>query len=289
MMALFKADADIYYVRGAGFIVAAVVAFAKIKSKTVVFCGADDPDFDKSKVRLKHKRDRALYFWGLKRCDLIVSQNRNQKKQLFADFGKSSHIIHNGYKKSKNISISGEAILWVANFRRPKRPRMFLELAKRLPEQKFVMIGGSAGSDSDEQNLYFEIQEESRKISNLELKGFQGLDEVEKYILNCRVLINTSLHEGFPNTFLQAWSKGVPVLSFCDPDDLIKKYKLGLVATTLDDMAEKLKLLCDGHIVTPPDLIKTFFDKNLSIEKVSSVYIQMFEELMECKKSYSKI
>lgn len=282
MMALVRADADIYYVRGAGFVVAAVVIVAKIKNKKVVFCGADDPDFDKSKVRLKHKRDRVLYFWGLKRCDLIISQNQKQKEQLLMDFGRKSYVIHNGFKRSNHAFAPGETILWVANFRRPKRPGMVLELARRLPGQKFVMIGGSAGSDSAEQNLYFEVLEKSRAINNLELKGFQEIDEVKRYLLNCKMLINTSLHEGFPNTFLQAWSQGVPVLSFCDPDDLIKTKRLGLVATTLDDMAKKIKLICDGDIYTSPEYIKTFFEKNLSIEKVSSEYIKIFEELMGC-------
>lgn len=282
MMALIKADADIYYVRGAGFVIAAVVIVAKIKKKKVIFCGADDPDFDKSGVRLKHKRDRLLYFWGLKRCDLIVSQNKKQQKQLLVDFDRKSYVIHNGFSKSKNEFVPGETILWVANFRCPKRPGMVLELARKLPEQKFVMIGGSAGSDSAEQDLYFQLLEESRSISNLELRGFQEIGEVEKCILNCRVLINTSLHEGFPNTFLHAWSVGVPVLSFCDPDDLIESHSLGLVATTLDDMAEKLKFICEGHLNISPERIKKYFEKNLSIEKVSKVYMELFEDLLKC-------
>jgi glycosyltransferase involved in cell wall biosynthesis len=40
----------------------------------------------------------------------------------------------------------------------------------------------------------------------------------------------TSDYEGFPNTFLEAWSHGLPVVSTVDPDGLISGRELGRIA-----------------------------------------------------------
>jgi len=58
-----------------------------------------------------------------------------------------------------------------------------------------------------------------------------------------RVFVNTSEIEGFPNTFLQAWVRGVPVISFLDPDGVIRREGLGHAVGSLDEMARAAQLL----------------------------------------------
>ena len=141
--ALKDTNADIYYVRCAGHLLGIVVLFAKFNNKKVIFCAADEFDFDKTRInRYLPYKDKTLYFWGLRRANRIIAQNIIQKNLLANNFHKNSDIIHNGFLNLKSSSQTDELVLWVGNFKAAKRPELFLELATNFPNQKFIIIGG---------------------------------------------------------------------------------------------------------------------------------------------------
>lgn len=279
--ALCNADADIFYVRGGGFILAPVVLYAKLKHKKVVFCGADDTDFDPKRVQLPIFRDRMLYYWGMKRCNKIVVQNKAQQKLLQENFNKKGEIIRNGFYKTNHNSAVRNEILWVATIRKKKNPQLFIELAKRFPNEKFVMIGGRVpGNYFEQQDLFDYIIEKAKEVPNLEFKGFLPFEETDKRFIRAKLFINTSMHEGFPNTFLQAWSRGIPVISFVNPDDLIGKYPLGVAVKNFEEMVQKLQEILSKKIQFSKQKIKTFFEKNLTIENTVDKYETLFNQLV---------
>jgi glycosyltransferase involved in cell wall biosynthesis len=67
---------------------------------------------------------------------------------------------------------------------------------------------------------------------------------MEKYYDQASLFLNTSSVEGFPNTFLQSWSLGTPVMSAgVDPSSIIKKYELGEVVQVKNNPEEEIMQL----------------------------------------------
>jgi glycosyltransferase involved in cell wall biosynthesis len=62
------------------------------------------------------------------------------------------------------------------------------------------------------------------------------------------LFLSTSELEGLPNTFLQSWGAGVPVVSLkLDPGGLIARHAAGVVAPNVDDCAQTVARLLEDR------------------------------------------
>jgi glycosyltransferase involved in cell wall biosynthesis len=210
--AMRAADADVYYCRAASMWVAVVAEFCRRYGKRSIYAGASNMDFVPGEGgQIRYARDRWLYRRGLARVDRIVAQNEAQRAGCRDAYGRDAMVIASCYEPASAVAAGQprDAVLWVSTIRTGKRPERFLELAARLPHRRFVMVGGP-GQGEGEGELYERMQREAAKLGNVELTGFLPLSQVERWLDRARVLVNTSDYEGMPNTFLQAWSRGVP-------------------------------------------------------------------------------
>ena len=174
--------------------------------------------------------------------DSCICQNDYQKRILEKKFNIDCRVIKNAFNISKeeNTIKKDHYILWIGTIRSVKRPEIFLGIARRLPQYNFLMIGGKG----DDTALYDFIVEEVKTINNLVFVGFVPHNEISKYYQKGILLVNTSMTEGFPNIFLEAWMNKIPVISLdIDPDGVIAKYGLGFHSRTLDHMIEDIQLL----------------------------------------------
>jgi hypothetical protein len=90
-----------------------------------------------------------------------------------------------------------------------------------------------------------------------------------------RVFANTSDLEGFPNTFLQSWIRGIPVVTMFDPDGIVRRQMLGSAHTTVEDMSVGLRHLLDSEnaYAAASASAKTFMRERFSDERVLDPYL----------------
>ena len=216
--AMREADADVYYQRSSAVWTGIVSAFCRWHGKGSIYAGASDRDFVLGEEQIKFARDRWIYRRGLATVDAIVAQNRAQVETCRKYHGRDAVLIQSCYELPKNkTSGKGDLVLWVGTIHDQKRPEIFLDIAARLPQRRFVMVGGPSPKGERFQPGYYEgIRDRAAKLPNVEFTGFLPLAEVEPWFDRARVLVSTSIFEGMPNVFLQAWARGVPIVSTVD-------------------------------------------------------------------------
>lgn len=245
LKALKKADSDIYYQSCAGALTGIVSWFCKKNNKKFIFRLAHDSDCIPGEQIIPNIRDLKLYEYGLKNTNLIAAQGTNQVELLESNYKLESTPVNMtvGLPEEKQCEKNID-ILWVNNFRQFKRPELVIDLAKMLPQYNICMIGGPVPGN---ETLFNNVQEMSNEVDNLSVMGAIPYADVNNYFSRSKVFINTSDWEGFPNSFLQAWARGVPVISFFDPDDIIVNRNIGRSPSSLEDMSKVITdLLSDG-------------------------------------------
>ncbi len=115
-----------------------------------------------------------------------------------------------------------------------KRPELVVDLARRLPQLRFHIIGGDKPGH---EALYEGVREAAKALPNVTFHGRVPYRDVNQYYDRAKVFVNTSESEGFPNSFLQAWQRGAPLVTFFDPDGIVRRLGLGSAVLDLDEMA----------------------------------------------------
>lgn len=226
---------------------------------------------------------RKLYESSIPKVDNIITQSKDQQKLLRDSFNKESNVIYNcRYDLASSInSNKSDLFLWVGSIRKRKQPEVFIELAIRLPHLKFVMIGGSY---EKERPYVKKIINMTNNISNLDYKGFVRDDFQKSFYSNVIAVINTSKNEGegFPNTFIESWSYGKPVVSlFVNPDNIINKHELGYVSGSFEKLVEDVKKINEpSQFLRLGHNAKKYFLAGHDIKNIIYKYEEVFNKLI---------
>lgn len=138
--------------------------------------------------------------------------------------------------------------IWVARIRPVKQLERFLDLAESLGDFRFAVVGGWDPTLPDAQQR--SLERRIKSIRNLAFFGSRNAGDVIGLISQSKILVNTSDFEGFPNTMLEAWSVGVPVVSLgVDPGGIIERERLGLVSGSTDRLRGDVRHLATSQVL----------------------------------------
>ncbi len=115
-------------------------------------------------------------------------------------------------------------MLWVGRIAPVKRLELLVDVAPACPDVEFTIAGKPDGDPSYASGVLRQLQD----MPNVNYIGAVARGDMPQLYQKATVLLCTSAYEGFPNTFLEAWSHGVPVISTVDPGDLLSKQGLGV-------------------------------------------------------------
>ena len=106
---------------------------------------------------------------------------------------------------------------------------------------------------------------------------------MEQFYRQAAVLACTSEVEGFPNTFIEAWSHGLPVVSTFDPDGVIAGAHLGVVAQDVAGVAAGLtKLLAErAERRRISHRVRQYYLANHAMDAVIPQFERLFRDVVD--------
>jgi len=168
-------------------------------------------------------------------------------------------------------------ILWAARIHESKRLELLLDIARELPEYNFIVGGGPGKEDAYSQGLFTTMEQ----LENVTYLGKVARDDMPDLYRSSTVFCCSSEYEGFPNTFLEAWSQGLPIVSTFDPDSLIQERKLGIAAMNKDELVSGIRKLCSDRNLWQEysENARRYYQENHSVDQVMERFEKIFINL----------
>ena len=230
-----------------------------------------------------HKNSRAksflamldAYYWKFSKAysyvDAFVCPSAFLKGKLDtqARFADRTITLHNFIETHIDIEVTKEPyVLEFGHLSRDKGTLTLLEVAKRMPNMKFVFAGFGSAVD------------EILKVPNAEYVGFKTGDELKRLIASAYLSVcPTEIFENCPYTVIESQLYGTPVVGsrMGGIPELIQDGKTGLIfeAGNADDLESKLRYILESEGVlsdftenckyTDFETPETYYDKLIKI------------------------
>lgn len=279
--ALARARPDVCYQNGAEEVTGQVALWCRRAGKPLVFSSANDHDFEAGLPSLD-LRSRLLYRHGLRAARRRIVQTTTQERMLRENFGLDATLIPMPCPGPSDAEFvpraapPGRRVLWLARVTRQKRPDRLLEVARLCPDLSFDLVGPPEATEYCRSALAA-----ARDTANVTVHGPAPREDVQRFFRETGLLVCTSDYEGFPNTFLEAWGRGVPIVSTFDPDGVILRHGLGHVAGTPGELAGALGALLADHAAYAGASARArrYYRENHAAEIVLPRFARVFDEV----------
>lgn len=172
------------------------------------------------------------YFLNQKAIDLYQLNDDVKIEYLPNPIDMPEHYLYDEDAKENMI-------IFLGRIESVKRGWIFCEIAKQMPHYQFYVLGQTFRDEGRNS----EILEPYLQLPNLHFAGHVDGDEKASYLKRAKILINTSIHEALPISFLEALSYGTLLVSNRNPENLTEKFGIH-VGDVLGDGFDKVDLYC---------------------------------------------
>lgn len=280
------ADADIYIVPGNSELSAELAYYCREKGKKSVLLAGSDIDFapDIGTDRSYQTPSGATGFlmrYAIAYMDAFILQTERQRRLLQEHFQREGVVIRNPMDVGQKFSRAENPamILWVGKSDGIKRPELALDLAEIFADYAFTLLLSLSSTQ-----IHNDVLARAKGMANVTILPYIPYEQVEEYYAKAGLLINTSLFEGFPNTFLQAAKYGVPILSLnVDPGGMLTEHGCGRFCNgNFEAMKSALVELMKGDVrarvgVNGLEYVRKYHDKAVIAGQFEEALLSMFQ------------
>lgn len=169
---------------------------------------------------------------------------------------------------------SEPSVCFLARWDPQKRVELFFKLAEEFPGVRFIAMGHSHDPEQDAA-----LRERYGGVPNLTLTGFVS-EESKAFILgSCWALVNTSVREALPVSFLEALAQRAPIVSGENPDGLTERY--GYPVERGDYSSALRQMLTDDDRGRKGAQGHRYIIENHSLGDVVNQHIKAYERVLE--------
>lgn len=135
------------------------------------------------------------------------------------------------------------SIIFLGRLETQKRAWLFCEVAKRMPQYEFNVMGKFFRNVDINKKMLEPYMDGS--IKNLHFLGHLENEEKAKVIREAKILLNTSIWEGIPISWLEVLEKGTLIVSNLNNEDLPRKFGI-CTGDNLGDGFDNIDKYCDA-------------------------------------------
>ena len=290
-----RIKANYWYCRGTRSYLFPVWVVSKFIGGQVIWACSNPMQVSKSMKKTNEKQnfayiiffniDKYLFLFALRRIRFVILQDSYQKKKLQQNWNVVGEVVNNSVFPMDHVLKRRENnIVWVGRLTPRKQPEKFLELVNqsRHLDLNFYMIGGRITHNA----LIESVKEVEKSNSRFYYFGEIENSDVLSILSRSLILVNTSLWEGAPNVFLEAWSCGVPVVTLkIDPGGYIEREGIGNVSKTVSVMIKDIENLVKNNnewlekSVNARAFIKREFNIKKNMDKFESILSLIYKDI----------
>ncbi|MBZ9571912.1 glycosyltransferase [Patescibacteria group bacterium] len=152
---------------------------------------------------------KLLEKWAAKRIDIIIAISKHLQSKIKRHYNKESIVVYPSVNIKKfKFCKSKDYFLSVQRLSPEKRVELQIEIFKKLPKEKLIMVGGY--KEIEYKN---KIEKIIRKSKNIERVGSVSEEKLIDLYSHSKAVIQTGIDEPFGIVPIEAMASGKPVLA----------------------------------------------------------------------------